>query len=99
VRVPEVTIERELQHAHARQLELITQRLYVGCDQPQILCDEGQPAEFLFGCAEEVLARARHPLPGLCRCRSSRYVPRRGKGAEMIQADDVHMSKQRSEPV
>ena len=42
VGVIQFAVECELEHAHSRQSELVTQRAYIGRDQPQILGDEWQ---------------------------------------------------------
>ena len=57
----------------------------VQSDQPQILGDKWQSAQFSLHRAEELRARAWHPMPGLgCRC-VGRYMPRRSKTTEVIR--------------
>ena len=48
IRIVFVAVESELQDAHARKIKTIPHRRYIRGDQPQVLGDEGQPAQLLF---------------------------------------------------
>src|SRR5215467_3967978 len=62
VGVIQFAVERELENPHSWQPELITERGYVLCDQPQILGDEWQRAQLLLNRTEEISARTGDPL-------------------------------------
>ena len=72
---------------------------YVRRDQAQVLRDERQAAQLVLHGAEKFSAGAGHPFAGFRGRRSRRYVPGGRERAEMIQADQVHVSQQRAESV
>jgi hypothetical protein len=54
VRVIAAAVEGELEHAHPRQTEAVAQFHNIGCDQPQILCDEWESAQRRFCGSKEI---------------------------------------------
>ena len=62
-----IAAETELQNAHARKAELVSNRFHFGSDHAQILCHQGQFAKNFPGYAEEFAAGAFHPAPVLRR--------------------------------
>src|SRR5262249_19253814 len=77
MRVAGIPIKGKLQHAHSGQFEFVSERKHVGSDEPQILGNEGQVAQFALNRFEEIAARTWHPLASLCRPSPGRNVPRR----------------------
>src|SRR5437870_5555984 len=82
-----MTIEGELENLCAGNMELISKRANIRCNQPQVLGDELQTAQFCSYSSEELRARARYPTPGSGRRCSGRDMPGCGKSAKMVQAD------------
>src|SRR5208282_1206999 len=94
-----MAVEGELENLCAGQTELISKHANVRCDQPQVLRDKRQTAQFSLYRLEDLLTRPRHPMPGLgCRC-VGRYMPRRSKTTEVIQANHVHLAEQSPQAV
>src|SRR5207248_614783 len=91
VRVIRLSVKGELEHPCPGQLESITKFAYIGCNQAQILGDERQRTQFLFGRVEKICAWTGHPLAAPGRCCLSRYVPGRCKCSEVVEANQVHM--------
>ena len=89
-------VEGELEHSRTGNAELVAEGANVRRYQPQMLGDERQIAQLSLHRAEELGARARHPLAGLRRRCSGQYAPGGSERAEMVQADHVHMSQQRT---
>ena len=92
-------VEGELQHPCPGQADPVPEDAYVGRDQPQILGDKRQTAELPLHHGEEVGARARLPLAGLRRRCSGGHVPGSGEGAEMVEADSIHVSQKSAQTV
>src|SRR5271166_6019209 len=94
-----MAVEGELEDLCSRQMVLISKHAHVQRDQPQVLSDKRQTAQFSLYRLEELLARPRHPMPRLgCRC-VGRYMPRRSKTTEVIQANHVHVHEQGAQAV
>src|SRR6266478_1837968 len=92
-------IKSELEHPRPGHAEVVAEGANIGRDQPQILGDEWQTAQPSLHRAEELGARTWHPLAGLRRRCSGRYVPGGCESAEMVQADRVHVSQQGAQAV
>ena len=80
-------------------MKRVPELAHVRRDDPQVLGEERQRAQCFLYHAEEVGARARHPLAGLRRRRPGRYVPRRRESSEVIQTDRVDVSQQGAQAV
>ena len=84
IRIIGLAVESKLEDTHPRQLKLIAKSIHIRCDQPQILSDEWQRAQFSLYCLKEIGARTRDPLARLCRQCSYWYVPRRREPADPV---------------
>src|SRR5215472_4604524 len=80
-----VAVKSKLKHASTGDLELIAKLGNVRRDNPEILSDERQSAQFFFYRIKKICARALHPLTCLGGYCSGRYMPRRCEPAKMIQ--------------
>src|SRR5262245_39330496 len=92
-----MTVEGELKNPRSREVELVAQRIHIRCDQPQVLDDKGQSAQFSLYRLKEIGTRPRDPPPRLCRRGSGGHVPSSGKRTEMVQSNHVDMRQQRAQ--
>src|SRR5208337_1288387 len=82
--------EPELKDAHSGQLELVAQRLDLGCDHAQVLGDQGQVGKSLLQGFEEGDPRRLHPASFRGGLGFTFHLPVSLKTAEMIDAYQVH---------
>ncbi len=94
IRIIGLAIECELEDTHARKVKFVAERVHVGRDQPQILGDKRESAQFPLQCMKEIGAWTRDPLSRLRRRCPGRNVPRRCECAEMIQPDYIDVGQQ-----
>src|SRR5262249_13815761 len=99
VRVIWMTIESELKDAHSGQGELISKGNHVGSNEPKILSNEREVAQFSKDGAKEVCPRPLTPIPRLCRERIWCNMPGGTKAPEMVQSHDVNVGQQGLQPV
>ena len=92
-------VERELQHLHPGEVQVLAELADVGRDDAQVLGDERQAAQRLAGGPEEVLAGPGDPLALAGRGGAGRDVPGGGEAAEVVEADEVHVVQQGAQPV
>ena len=77
-------IEGELEHPRPGDAELVPEGANIRRDEPQIFGDEWQTPQLSLHRIEKFGARTRHPLTGLGRRCSGRYVPGTRESAEMV---------------
>jgi hypothetical protein len=99
MRVIPMSVKGELQHPHPGQTEPVAQRGDVRRDQPQILGEERQTAQFSLRDLEEFGARSGHPLARLRRRGTGRHVPRGSENPEVVQAHNVHIMQRRAHTI
>ena len=83
--------EHEENNLHTRESAFIAQPLHVCRNDPEILGNDVECAELPLDFIEERLARPLDPMPVDRRLRLSINRPIGLEGAEMVDADDVHL--------
>ena len=81
--------EGKLQHPHARQIELLAQRIHLTGDQSEILGDQRQLAELFAQRGKERRTRRLDPFAMNGGLILSRDCPERFKATKVIEPDDV----------
>src|SRR5690606_33838704 len=79
----------ELQHAHARQLELVTQLLHLGRDEPEVFGHEGETTQFLPDLLEEVFAGDLHETSLFGAGSAARDLPITMERDEMVEPQGI----------
>ena len=93
-----IRAECELQHAHAREAELMAQRLHLRRDHAQVFGDDGKLAQSAFQRFEKLRARTLGPAAVDRGGFSRRHFPKSFKASEVIQPHHVHHPECRAQP-